>query len=835
MATTIQIKRGTGSAVPSGLLDGELAINLDDGTLYFGSGSNSVNDFTFTNINASNLVVTRVTSSIVTSSIVQTEGSNIFGDTSTDTHTFTGDITASGNISASGPVSVFGQVVHLEGTDPRLKLKAKGANHPGIEWHEDTTRKWVVYNDPDENDNLTFKNDSTELVKISQTGGLNIATSGGHITASGNISSSGTITGLNYINDGTVANTKLTGSFTGSFDGIISAKVLAATASHALTIKTLASTTAATFQIPFLDGDDVLFDGTSGDFSYNPQSHRFLARKILNNSEVADTKITGSFTGSFNGGTIDVTSISADTILVGSTITHIGDSNTKITFSDDDINLTAAGKTAIDITYDGDGGGDTREITFNEGHADIDVRIEGDTDANLFFTDAGNEKVGIGTNKPSQKLTVAGDISASGFLFLKETGSAFQGIDGAGSGYLFASSSGQLCYQSGSTIESVIALGAGGSGGGSDNLGNHTATQDLNLDGNSIKNILNVTASGNISASANSTSSFGRIKASGDISASSGLFVGVGGSEPIIIKPRILNFNPEANGNGVQFKVDDVNMKTTLTGLIEFELNATKIELGTSANNHVTASGNISSSGTITGNSIIGTLGTAAQTNITSVGTLSALTVSGDITANGNIVGDDATDITNIESIFADNLVHDGDTDTKIAFGTDTVQVDAGGTTVFESSITGSTLSNVDKNVYSTSSVAFEENGAIGDIVKFGNITTTPGAIYHLNHSASGGWTLADADHHDLATGSIAVAVGTNSTTDGMCLRGIINPSADPNMPIGAPCYLQTTPGRLGPTPPSGTGDVVRIVGYKFPGAAPRFYFNPSNDFIIHA
>ena len=35
-------------------------------------------------------------------------------------------------------------------------------------------------------------------------------------------------------------------------------------------------------------------------------------------------------------------------------------------------------------------------------------------------------------------------------------------------------------------------------------------------------------------------------------------------------------------------------------------------------------------------------------------------------------------------------------------------------------------ISNVDKNVYSTSSVALEENGAIGDIVKFGNITTTP-------------------------------------------------------------------------------------------------------------
>ena len=31
MASTIQIKRGTGSAVPSGLADGELAINLDNG------------------------------------------------------------------------------------------------------------------------------------------------------------------------------------------------------------------------------------------------------------------------------------------------------------------------------------------------------------------------------------------------------------------------------------------------------------------------------------------------------------------------------------------------------------------------------------------------------------------------------------------------------------------------------------------------------------------------------------------------------------------------------------------------------------------------------------
>ena len=73
------------------------------------------------------------------------------------------------------------------------------------------------------------------------------------------------------------------------------------------------------------------------------------------------------------------------------------------------------------------------------------------------------------------------------------------------------------------------------------------------------------------------------------------------------------------------------------------------------------------------------TLTTAAQTNITSVGTLGSLTVTGNINANGNIVGDDGTDITNIETIECDNIVHDGDTDTKIAFGTDSITLTAGG------------------------------------------------------------------------------------------------------------------------------------------------------------
>lgn len=48
-----------------------------------------------------------------------------------------------------------------------------------------------------------------------------------------------------------------------------------------------------------------------------------------------------------------------------------------------------------------------------EGNATGDVRFEGDTDPYLFFTNATTDRVGIGTNSPSQKLDVTGSISAS--------------------------------------------------------------------------------------------------------------------------------------------------------------------------------------------------------------------------------------------------------------------------------------------------------------------------------------------------------------------------------------------------------------------------------------
>jgi hypothetical protein len=76
--------------------------------------------------------------------------------------------------------------------------------------------------------------------------------------------------------------------------------------------------------------------------------------------------------------------------------------------SDLDTGLFSAGTNALGIATNGvervEFG--TSEVVFNDGGADVDFRIEGDTNANLFFVDAGNDRVGIGTSSPHATFQV---------------------------------------------------------------------------------------------------------------------------------------------------------------------------------------------------------------------------------------------------------------------------------------------------------------------------------------------------------------------------------------------------------------------------------------------
>jgi hypothetical protein len=68
----------------------------------------------------------------------------------------------------------------------------------------------------------------------------------------------------------------------------------------------------------------------------------------------------------------------------------------------------------------------TTNLVINEIGAIFNVRIEGDTDANLFYTDATNSRVGVGTVSPSEKLDVVGNIKLSDNLVV---GTAAKGIN----------------------------------------------------------------------------------------------------------------------------------------------------------------------------------------------------------------------------------------------------------------------------------------------------------------------------------------------------------------------------------------------------------------------
>jgi hypothetical protein len=80
-------------------------------------------------------------------------------------------------------------------------------------------------------------------------------------------------------------------------------------------------------------------------------------------------------------------------------------------------------------------------VVFNDAGADVDFRVEGDTDANLLFVDASTDRVGIGTSSPSAELHVQGNLRSANAGNTVHTELRNDGVYATGTGlYLLAPS-----------------------------------------------------------------------------------------------------------------------------------------------------------------------------------------------------------------------------------------------------------------------------------------------------------------------------------------------------------------------------------------------------------
>ena len=172
MASTIQIKSGTGSAVPTSLAQAELAINVDSGSLYYGTkdGAAVSNNFYLNHITASGNISASGTSLITAQDLTLDRQLTVptIANVNSSTH-----VTASINISGSlnGTVSAGSGSYHiLQG---------------------DTSQPTALYIDGHITASGNISASGTIVANKIKALGSEIVLENGHITSSGNISSSG--------------------------------------------------------------------------------------------------------------------------------------------------------------------------------------------------------------------------------------------------------------------------------------------------------------------------------------------------------------------------------------------------------------------------------------------------------------------------------------------------------------------------------------------------------------------------------------------------------------------------------------------------------------------
>ena len=117
-----------------------------------------------------------------------------------------------------------------------------------------------------------------------------------------------------------------------------------------------------------------------------------------------------------------------------------------------------------------------------------------------------------------------------------------------------------------------------------------------------------------------------------------------------------------------------------------------------------------------------------------------------------------------------------------------------------------------------------------GEVVYFGSGTVVKGKLYNYR---GGDWIAVDADAVVSSQGLLAIAIGNGAAaTVGMLTRGMYTLGYNPAFTDGDILYVGTTSGQMYYEPPSGSQDVVRIVGTALSSTTGQIFFHPDNTFI---
>ena len=207
----------------------------------------------------------------------------------------------------------------------------------------------------------------------------------------------------------------------------------------------------------------------------------------------------------------------------------------------------------------------------------------------------------------------------------------------------------------------------------------------------------------------------------------------------------------------------------------------------------------------------------AAWTNVTHTG----IVASGDISLSGGNITCVSTETVDGRDVSVDGSKLDG-----VATGA----VDAAGA-VSAVEAAGLTFA---ENKGIILDPALSANGKWSGIVEVGTAGASLGFgdIVYLA-VADSKWELTDADAEATAFGKVGIcvmsAIENNLTT--ILLYGKVRADAlFPTLTIGAPVYIGTTAGDVQVAAPSGSGDIVRIIGYG--NTADELFFCPDNSYV---